>query len=269
MANRGSEAGCAPPRRAAAGRPNAGPTDPERRRSVAGLAGLAGFAGLTGLAGLRLAAARLSGAAVAAAAVLRTPSARGASTAAAPPMISGDLIVKFRDASEPGRHLAAVLAGQRDPASAMPLASRLSADLGVPLVLVQVTSGREALLALDREALGRSLLARAGREAQVQRATMTVPPPGGGLPGAEFVLRIELRPSAPAAAAQAVAARLAVTRMPPPRVHGQAAAGGEIRLVYDVDGMTLALVERLQQRADVEYAQANRLLRPAAPPASR
>lgn len=190
------------------------------------------------------------------------------SARAAPPMVSGDLIVKFRDASEPGRQLAAVLAGQRDMASALPLASRLSADLGVALVLVQVTSGREALLALDREAIGRTLLARAGREAQVQRATMSVPPPGGGLPGAELVLRLELRPAAPAATAQAVASRLAVARMPAPQLR-DAGSGKEMLLVYDIDAWTLALIERLQQRSDVEYAQANRMLRPAAPGASR
>lgn len=199
------------------------------------------------------------------------PVASGVAAAAAPagaPMISGDLIVKFRDTSEPGRQLAAVLAGQRDTASAAPVASSLSADLGLPLVLVQVTSGREALLALDREALGRSLLARAGREAQVQRATMTVPPPGGGLPGAELVLRIELRPAAPAATAQAVASRLALPRMPAPRVQDEA-SGQALRLAYDIDALTLALIERLQQRSDVEYAQANRLLRPASPAARR
>jgi len=184
------------------------------------------------------------------------------------PIVSGDLIVKFRDASESGRQLAAVLAGQRDLASAAPVASRLSADLGLPLVLVQVTSGREALLALDRQALGRSLLARAGREAQVQRATMTVPPPGGGLPGAQLVMRIELRPAAPAAAAQAVASRLALPRLPAPQMQGEP-AGPALRLVFDIDALTLALIERLQQRSDVEYAQANRLLRPAAPAASR
>ncbi len=207
----------------------------------------------------------------AAAPAVLPPIASGAAAAADPAgaaMISGDLIVKFRDASEPGRQLAAVLAGQRDTASAAPVASRLSADLGLPLVLVQVTSGGEALLALDRETLGRDLLARAGREAQVQRATMTVPPPGGGLPGAELVLRIELRPAAPAPAAQAMAARLALTRMPAPRVLDEA-AGKALRLVYDIDALTLALIARLQQRSDVEYAQANRLLRPAAPAASR
>ncbi|MBL8343818.1 MAG: hypothetical protein JNN03_00090 [Rubrivivax sp.] len=205
-------------------------------------------------------------------AVVPPGSAASASTPRATPpsapIVSGDLIVKFRDASEPGRQLAAVLAGQRDMASAAPVASRLSADLGLPLQMVQVTSGREALLALDREALGRSLLSRAGREAQVQRATMTVPPPGGGLPGAQLVLRIEWRPAAPAGAVQAVASRLALPSLPAPQVQGES-TGNVSRLVYDIDALTLALIERLQRRSDVEYVQANRLLRPAAPAASR
>lgn len=187
--------------------------------------------------------------------------------AAPAPIRSGDVIVKFRDASEAGRQIAAVLAGQRDDRSAMPVAARVSADLGVPMVLVQVTSGREALLALDREALGRSLLARAGREAQVQRAVMSVPPPGGGLPGTELVLRLELRPAAPSGTAQAVASRMTVPRMPAPQA--QAEGGKELRLVYDVDAWTLALIERLKQRSDVEYVQANRMLRAAPPPAPR
>jgi exosortase/archaeosortase family protein len=184
------------------------------------------------------------------------------------PMISGDLIVKFRDASEPGAQLAAVLAGQRTVASVAPLAARLAGELGVPLTLVQVTSGREALLALDREALGRALLARAGREASVRHAVMTVPPTTSGLPGSELVLRIETHRNTPPATREALGTRLALTGLARPRLvpveggAGSAGGGGTVALHYDIDALTLALIAKAQQRPDVEYAQANRLLRP-------
>jgi hypothetical protein len=51
----------------------------------------------------------------------------------------------------------------------------------------------------------------------------------------------------------------------------QAEPGGRVlRLHYDIDALTLALIASLQQQPDVEYVQAeyvqaNRLLRPVAP----
>lgn len=182
-------------------------------------------------------------------------------------MVSGDLIVKFRDTTEPGAQLAAVLAGQRTAASLAPLAQRLSGELGVPLVLAQVTSGREALLAVDREALARALLARAGREALVRKAVMSVPAGAApGLPAAELVLRLELDRGVAIAAREALGPRLAVGTLSQPRAAPQ--SDGALTLHYDLDALTLALIAKVQQRTDVEYAQANRLLRPAAPPAA-
>ena len=192
------------------------------------------------------------------------PTAASAARAAAP-IVAGDLIVKFREASEPGRQLAAVLAGQRSVAAVAPLAARLSAELDLPLVLVQVTSGREALLAVDREALARTLLARAGRETAVRKAGMTVPPPGTGLPSAELVLRIEVHRGTSPAARQALGTRLAVAGLERPRAVN-AGSDASLELHYDLDALTLALIAKVQQRPDVEYAQANRLLRPAMPP---
>jgi hypothetical protein len=175
---------------------------------------------------------------------------------AAAPIVSGDLIVKFRDASEAGASLAGVLAGTRTADSAAPLAARLSDALGVPLKLVQVTSGREALLAIDRDALMRSLAERAAREPGVVRA-ITVPPAAAGLPADQASVRIELTPQA---APQALAAKLASGNLLRPRLHNDST--GATLLSYDMAGLTLALLERLKQQADVEYAQANRLLKP-------
>lgn len=205
-----------------------------------------------------------------------TPAPGGAARPSpqAAPIVSGDLIVKFRDATEPGRQLADVLAGKRTVAGVAPLAQRLSRELGVPVVLAQVTSGREALLAVDREALGRQLLARAGRESSVQRAVMTVPAPSAGstsgLPAAELVLRLETRPGTSAARRETLPGRLSVAGLVQPRVEPDGAEA-HLRLRYDLDALTLALIAKVQRRPDVEYVQANRMLRPQAPaaPASR
>jgi len=177
-------------------------------------------------------------------------------------IVSGDLIVKFRDASEGGAALAGVLGGTRTLASAEPVAVRLSESMGVPLKLVQVTSGREALLAIDRDALRRSLAQRAAREPGVARALAVAPAPG--LPPEQVSVRLEL---APQASPQGLAARLATAPAPgsllQARLHTD--ASGATLLSYDLAGLTLALLERLKQQPDVEYAQANRLLRAVAP----
>lgn len=173
-------------------------------------------------------------------------------------IVSGDLIVKFRDASDNGAALAAVLGGTRTLASAEPMAARLSDALGVPLKLVQVTSGREALLAIDRDALQRTLAQRAAREPGVARAVAAAP--AGGLPSDQLSVRVEL---APQAATPALAAQLASGSLLRPRLHND--ASGATLLSYDMASLTLALLERLKQQADVEYAQANRLLRVTGP----
>lgn len=175
---------------------------------------------------------------------------------AAAPIVSGDLIVKFRDTSDNGVALAAVLGGTRTVEAAAPLAARLSEVLGVPLKLVQVTSGREALLAIDRDALQRSLAQRAAREPGVARALALAP--AAGLSPDQLSVRLELTPQA---APQGLAARLTSGNLLRPRLHTD--ASGATLLSYDLARLTLALLERLKQQADVEYAQANRLLKPA------
>jgi hypothetical protein len=171
-------------------------------------------------------------------------------------IVTGDLIVKFRDGTEAGTSLAAVVGGTRTMDSAAPLATRLSGELGVPLKLVQVTSGREALLAIDRDALLRALAQRALREPGVKRA-VPVPAPATVLPSEQASVRIELKPQA---SARSLAGKLGIDSLAQPRLHTD--ASGATLLSYDMAGLTLALLERLKQQADVEYAQANRILRP-------
>jgi hypothetical protein len=157
--------------------------------------------------------------------------------------VSGDLIVKFRDADQPG------------PA----LAARLSADLKVPLRFVQATSGRELLLALDRQALAQTLARRAVREPGVTSAEpqLDLQP---GLPPQHLVVRLKQRAGT---SLSALPGRLAVDGVLPQL---QSRPDGSVLLQLDIDAVTEALLARIQQRADVEYAQANRLLRPAPPP---
>ncbi|MDH5539019.1 MAG: hypothetical protein OEY03_06410 [Rhizobacter sp.] len=169
--------------------------------------------------------------------------------------VTGDLIVKFRDSTDAGAALAAVVGGTRAMASAAPVAARLSSELGVPLKLVQVTSGREALLAIDREVLLRSLAQRALREPGVARAVPT-PRAATVLPSEQASVRIELKPQA---SAQALAGKLDSGELLRPSLVTQ--AGGATLLSYDMAGLTLAVLERLQKHAEVEYAQANRILR--------
>ena len=176
-------------------------------------------------------------------------------TRAEAPLVNGDVIVKFRDASEAGASLSAVLSGTLTMEAAAPVAARLSEMLGVPLKLVQVTSGREALLAIDRDALTRSLAQRAAREPGVVRA-VTQPPATAGLPAEQASVRLELSPQA---SPQSLAAKLASGHLLRPRLHKDAA--GATLLSYDMAGLTLALLEQLKQQTNVEYAQANRLLR--------
>ena len=168
--------------------------------------------------------------------------------------VTGDLVVKFRDASEPGAALSAVVDGSRTIGSAAPVAARLSNELGVPLILVQVTSGREALLAVDRKALLESMAQRARREPGVASAK-AIPPPATILPGEQISLRIELKPQA---SAQALAGKLASGPLLRPQLQ---TVGGATLLSIDMLALTRSLLEQLKQRSDVEYAQANLVLR--------
>jgi hypothetical protein len=174
---------------------------------------------------------------------------------ASAPSMAGDLIVKFRDTSEMGVVLAAVLGGTRTVASAAPIAARLSAELGVPLRLVHVMSGGEAVLAIDREALLASLARRAAHEPGVLRATPS--PAAPGLPPDQATVRLKLKPGA---SAQGLEDKLASGPFLRPRLARDGA--GATLLVCDMPGLTAALLEGLKQRADVEYAQANRRMRP-------
>src|SRR5688572_29965877 len=100
-----------------------------------------------------------------------TPQPSSPPAAVASPAVAGDVIVKFRDASRSGRVVAPILTGQSKIDSAVPLASDLSNELGSPLSVVRVTSGRELVLAIDRECLREIISRRAGGVSDIRRLT--------------------------------------------------------------------------------------------------
>lgn len=192
----------------------------------------------------------------------------------APAYVAGDLIVKFVDASEAGKLLAQVVAGTKPTDAAVPIAARLSAELGVPLVAAQVTSGRELVMAIDRDKLKQAMTQLAGRDPAVRQVTPR-DPPRTVLPAEQLVFAVELsrdsaaqRHVAQAAAAgrttspavQKLVVRLTAGMSPQPV--GRVDERGQLVLIMDIAVLTRDLVERLRLRADVEYAQVNIVLKP-------
>jgi hypothetical protein len=212
-------------------------------------------------------------AALAAAAVALAAGANGP-----PPFVPGDLIVKFTDDSERGVLVARAVRGEAEAERQLPeLAVHLTAELGVPLRAVRVTSGRELVLSVDRQELLDRLAARVRRDPAVKRARPRVEP-ATVLPPAEIALVVRFRPRSDGAkllqsaatgerrgpAIDALAARLAAGIDPPPAA--AATASGELLLIVDVAAVTVRLVERARARADVEYAQPSQVVRPFGAP---
>lgn len=192
-----------------------------------------------------------------------------------PPFVPGDLIVKFTDASEAGALVAHAVRGEVAAERQLPgLVARLSVEIGVPLRAARVTSGRELVLSVDRERLLTALAERVQRDPAVKGAQPRVEPPAV-LPPAEIALVVQCTPGSDAdkllqGAARAderrgrdidaLAARLTAGTDPKPAA--EASARGELILTLDIAALTGQLVERLQRRADVEYAQVSQVVRP-------
>ena len=187
--------------------------------------------------------------------------------------VAGDLIVKFADTSAAGRVIAPIVTGDSPVDAASPTVARLSKQIAVPLLPVRVTSGRELLLAIDREQLAHELAQGAARAPGVQRvspvaAAPTVLPAGQ----LEFVVQLKADGDLQRQASRDIAAR----RAPSAEVEKtlQTVAGdlgsqasyrydGEGRpvLTLDITALTEAAVDRLRVQPDVEYAQANRIMK--------
>jgi hypothetical protein len=188
--------------------------------------------------------------------------------------VPGDLIVKFSDRSDAGQAVVRAMGADQALAEVAPVATRLSAELGVPLVAARVTSGRELVLSVDRAKLERTLTQRLGRDPAVRSVT-PVPPPKTVLPAAQITVAVELAPNSEAQrrvqqAAQAGRQTTAeidalVAKMATgidPRPTGRVTERGELVLAIDVAALTRDLVERVKRRPDVEYAQPSQIVRP-------
>lgn len=188
--------------------------------------------------------------------------------------VAGDLIVKFSDASDAGQAVARAMRADQMLADVAPVATRLSAELGVPLVAARVTSGRELVLSVDRGKLAQTLTQRLRRDPAVHSVT-PVDAPKTVLPAAQIALAVELAPNSEAqrhvqqaaqagrrttAEIDALAARMAGSVEPRPA--GLVTERGQLILAIDVAALTRELVERLKRRPDVEYAQPSQVVRP-------
>lgn len=193
-----------------------------------------------------------------------------------PPAVTGDVIIKFTDKSQAGVLLAEALRlNTNQHASLQTIARQLTADMGVPLSALRVTSGQELLMGVDRATLARALKNRLAREPSVQRVT-SIETGKTLLPAAELVVRVDLRPNS-AVQRQVQRDQQAIRRTSPeldmqvaelvsgislrPVAHIDSA--GRLILSLDVDGLIDDLIIRLKRRTDVVYAQPNLVARPS------
>jgi hypothetical protein len=191
-----------------------------------------------------------------------------------PAFVPGDLIVKFREGTAHSGPVARAMRAGASTAEARVVAVRLAADLGVPLDLARVTSGRELVLSVDRKGLARELARSAARQPAVLRSTVLAVAPTV-LPASEVALEVQLRPGSEEARQVSAALRAGGQLTPEvAALAGRLAAGtrpvpacrvaGPDRLVLTVDVLALTrdLVERLGERPDVEYAQPSQIVKP-------
>jgi hypothetical protein len=188
--------------------------------------------------------------------------------------VPGDVIVRFTDASDFGARVARAMRAPSLPAEIEAAAARLSTELGVPLIAVRVTSGRELVLSVERDRLMQALARRVERDADV-KAVARVEEPRTVLPPARIALAVELRGDSEAGRAVRAAARASRATTPEvealvakltgdlePRPSAHISDRGQLILTIDVAALTRNLVERLERRADVEYAQVSHVVRP-------
>lgn len=193
-----------------------------------------------------------------------------------PPAVTGDVIIKFTDKSEAGILLAEALRlNPNERAPLQTLARQLSAEMGVPLSAVRVTSGQELVVSIDRTTLTRNLKERLTREAAVQRVIL-VEAGKTVLPAAELAVRVNLRPDS-AVQRQVQRDLHAGHRASPeldmqiaglvsgvtPRPNAHIDSTGHLILALDIAELIDDLVVRLKSRTDVVYAQPNLVVRPS------
>jgi hypothetical protein len=171
---------------------------------------------------------------------------------------TGDLIVRFTEGSVADKLVERALPAADPVPLVAPLAERLGRSLDADLLALGLTSGRELVLAIDRQRLAARMLARLRADSAVRSAEV---PPGQAqrLPASTLAFKVQLAGNG--SAAQALGSRLGAAG--PLRI--AQAQGTDLTLEYDVAAWAEQLVQRLQREPEVRYAQLNRVLRPQAP----
>jgi hypothetical protein len=179
----------------------------------------------------------------------------------------GQVIVSFSSDSAAGQQLARLdLEAIDDPtgdARLLEIAHDLGERFGVPLRLEGLTSGRELLLAIDREAVMATAAERLAKRLGVTGVERLEPTEPG-----DARLAVAFQPDSEFAAAIATGSRLALGEPSGDGAGGlsveaavEDAGSADAILALDLDAIARRLLERLQADPQVRYAQPNLLLR--------
>lgn len=179
------------------------------------------------------------------------------------PFAAGEVIVKFSAVSPVGAQIERAASESDEPGEAIRAAVRgLSTELGIGLEPKRLGSGGTLLLSIRTTDLPQTIAARLRRQRSVKDAQAVPKTPGAVV--------VELASGSPDAATWATtasgdrttAARTIATRLESLiglPLTGRADDAGRLILTPEMSRYTLQLVERLRERADVEYAQPNYL----------
>ncbi len=205
-----------------------------------------------------------------------------AASAARPPVSApGDLIVRFANTSPAHAAVMQQVDNPKHGDATAAVAAKLSSTLQVPLRAVQVTSGRELVLSIERVGLATQVAERVAQAPAFRsaRATAVIAPPADHpptvLPPSTLLLKVSAPPDSDAGRAVANARRgaassreriaaLAGSLVPGHDAAVAARVDAQGRLLIEIDMRVLVaeVVAALRKHPDVVYAQANQMLRP-------
>jgi len=179
------------------------------------------------------------------------------------------LIVKFKAGAGGERVASQAMQDQaRQPALFAELAASLSREVGMPVTIAAVTSGRELVMAVDAPAAVAAAIAAVTKRPDVVRATRLES--GGAAPVVPVDPVIEVEFAADSATAASLAEGVAATRRlgeDLSRATGlplvpRAPRAPIVQFTLEIGTLTTELAERLKQRGDVAYVQPVDLLQP-------
>lgn len=178
-------------------------------------------------------------------------------------IVSGEVIVKFAPGTRGHQVYKKALADEpNSEAELAALATDLSSELGIPVAIDQLSSGQEFIIAVHTDAVLAKLIAYLESRADVKDAhllTDTKPRRLYRNPTVSVEFRADSQIVEDESALKAFVDEVAnqsgieVTTARAPHT---------IELEVDIRALTMDLIQRLRQRSDVEYAQANFLMEP-------